>query len=67
MAFGAGGPHFCLGANLARMEIRVMFDHLLDRMPEIRLAGEVERLQSPFISGVKHIPVSFPPGPRLSA
>jgi cholest-4-en-3-one 26-monooxygenase len=66
MAFGAGGPHFCLGANLARMEIRVMFDHLLDRMPEMRLAGEVERLQSPFISGVKHIPVSFPPGPRLS-
>jgi cholest-4-en-3-one 26-monooxygenase len=67
MAFGAGGPHFCLGANLARMEIRVMFEHLLDRMPEIRLAGEVERLQSPFISGIKHIPVAFPPGPRLSA
>ena len=37
MAFGAGGPHFCLGANLARMEIRVMFEHLLDRMPDIRL------------------------------
>jgi cholest-4-en-3-one 26-monooxygenase len=67
IAFGAGGPHFCLGANLARMEIRVMFDHLLDRMPDIRLAGEVERLQSPFINGVKHIPVSFPPAARLSA
>ena len=61
MAFGAGGPHFCLGANLARMEIRVMFEHLLDRMPDIRLDGEVQRLQSQFINGVKHIPVAFPP------
>jgi cholest-4-en-3-one 26-monooxygenase len=67
IAFGAGGPHFCLGANLARMEIRVMFEHLLDRMPEIRLDGEVQHLQSQFIAGVKHIPVAFPPAPRLSA
>ena len=67
MAFGAGGPHFCLGANLARMEIRVMFEHLLDRMPDIELSGKVERLQSAFISGVKHIPITFPTGPRVSA
>ncbi len=67
MAFGAGGPHFCLGANLARMEIRVMFEHLLDRMPDLELAGSVQRLQSAFISGVKHIPISFPAGPRVSA
>ncbi len=67
LAFGAGGPHFCLGANLARMEIRVMFEHLLDRVPDIELAGAVQRLQSQFINGVKHIPVSFPPAPRLSA
>jgi cholest-4-en-3-one 26-monooxygenase len=67
MAFGAGGPHFCLGANLARMEIRVMFEHLLDRMPDIRLDGEVQRLQSQFISGVKHIPVAFPPAARVSS
>ena len=67
MAFGAGGPHFCLGANLARMEIRVMFEHLLDRMPDIELSGKVERLQSAFISGVKHIPINFPTGPRVSA
>ncbi len=66
LAFGAGGPHFCLGANLARMEIRVMFEHLLDRMPDIRLDGEVERLQSAFISGVKHIPVAFPTAARVS-
>ena len=61
MAFGAGGPHFCLGANLARMEIRVMFDRLLDRMPDIHLDGDVQRLRSNFINGVKHIPVAFAP------
>ncbi len=61
MAFGGGGPHFCLGANLARMEIRVMFDRLLDRMPDIRLDGQVQRLRSNFINGVKHIPVAFAP------
>ena len=67
IAFGGGGPHFCLGANLARMEIRVMFEHLLDRMPDIHLDGELERLQSSFINGVKHIPVAFTPGPRVSS
>jgi cholest-4-en-3-one 26-monooxygenase len=67
LAFGAGGPHFCLGANLARMEIRVMFEHLLDRMPDMELDGNVQRLQSPFINGVKHIPVKFPPAARVSA
>jgi cholest-4-en-3-one 26-monooxygenase len=65
IAFGGGGPHFCLGANLARMEIRVMFEHLLDRVPDIHLDGQVERLQSSFINGVKHIPVAFAPGPRV--
>ncbi|MGH9121271.1 MAG: cytochrome P450 [Acidimicrobiales bacterium] len=62
MAFGGGGPHFCLGANLARMEIRVMYEHLLDRLPDIHQAGEVQRLQSAFINGVKHLPVAFTPG-----
>ncbi len=61
MAFGGGGPHFCLGANLARMEIMVMFEHLLDRMPDITQTGPAQRLQSPFISGIKHLPVSFTP------
>jgi cholest-4-en-3-one 26-monooxygenase len=61
MAFGGGGPHFCLGANLARMEIMVMFERLLDRIPDIRQDGEVQRLQSNFINGTKHIPVAFAP------
>jgi cholest-4-en-3-one 26-monooxygenase len=67
MAFGAGGPHFCLGANLARMEIRVMFEHLLDRLPDIHQAGEVQRLQSLFINGVKHLPVAFTPSAPVGA
>ncbi len=61
IAFGGGGPHFCLGANLARMEIRVMFEHLLDRLPDIHQAGAAQRLQSQFINGVKHLPVAFTP------
>jgi cholest-4-en-3-one 26-monooxygenase len=67
IAFGGGGPHFCLGANLARMEIRVMFEHLLDRVPDIRQAGEAQRLQSQFINGVKHLPVAFTPSARLGS
>jgi cholest-4-en-3-one 26-monooxygenase len=65
MAFGGGGPHFCLGANLARMEIRVMYDRLLERLPDIRLDGEVQRLRSNFINGVKHIPIAFTPSAPL--
>jgi cholest-4-en-3-one 26-monooxygenase len=67
IAFGGGGPHFCLGANLARMEIRVMFEHLLDRLPDIHQAGEVQRLQSRFINGVKHLPVAFTPSAPVGA
>jgi cholest-4-en-3-one 26-monooxygenase len=66
MAFGGGGPHFCLGANLARMEIRVMFDRLLDRLPDIHLDGDVQRLRSNFINGVKHIPVAFTPSAPIA-
>src|SRR5262249_42093810 len=58
LAFGIG-PHFCLGANLARLEIRIMFEELLRRLPDIELAGPVERLRSNFINGIKHMPVRF--------
>jgi cholest-4-en-3-one 26-monooxygenase len=64
IAFGGGGPHFCLGANLARLEIKVIFDELLRRMPDIEPAGDVQRLRSNFINGIKHIPVRFTPGRR---
>jgi cholest-4-en-3-one 26-monooxygenase len=65
MAFGGGGPHFCLGANLARMEIRVMFEHLLDRLPDMHQDGDQQRLQSSFINGVKHLPIAFSPAPLV--
>jgi cholest-4-en-3-one 26-monooxygenase len=59
MAFGGSGPHFCLGASLARLEIRIMFEELLTRLPDIELAGPVQRLRSNFINGIKHMPVRF--------
>ena len=59
VAFGGGGPHFCLGANLAKLEIRVMFEALLERLPDIELAGPPQRLRSNFINGIKHLPVTF--------
>jgi cholest-4-en-3-one 26-monooxygenase len=61
VAFGAGGPHYCLGANLARLEIRIMFEELLKRLPDIEQAAEPSRLRSNFISGIKHLPVRFAP------
>jgi cholest-4-en-3-one 26-monooxygenase len=64
IAFGGGGPHFCLGANLARLEIRVMFEEVLRRMPDMELSGPVQRLRSNFINGLKHVPVSFSPSGR---
>jgi cholest-4-en-3-one 26-monooxygenase len=67
VAFGGGGPHFCLGANLARLEIRVMFEEIMKRIPDMEIAGDVERLRSNFINGIKHLPVSFAPGPKQAA
>jgi cholest-4-en-3-one 26-monooxygenase len=58
LAFGVG-QHFCLGASLARLEIRVMFEELLRRFPKIEPAGPVRRLRSNFINGFKEIPVRF--------
>ena len=55
--FGAPGPHFCLGANLARREITVAFRKLFEQMPDLRVAGEPDRLRSSFINGIKRLPV----------
>lgn len=59
MAFGRNGPHLCLGAWLARMEIRVIFEELMKRVVRMEQAGPVERLRSNFISGIKHLPVKI--------
>ncbi|MBA2610180.1 MAG: cytochrome P450 [Actinobacteria bacterium] len=63
-AFGGGGPHFCLGANLARMEMKLIFDELLRRIPDMQLASEPSRLRSNFINGLKHMDVTFTPVAR---
>lgn len=57
MAFGRNGPHLCLGAWLARMEARLVFEELLKRVDRFEPNGPVDRLRSNFISGIKHLPV----------
>jgi cholest-4-en-3-one 26-monooxygenase len=66
VAFGGGGPHFCLGANLARAELRVMFGEIIRRIPDMELAGDVRRLRSNFINGIKSMPVRFSPKAQVS-
>ena len=60
LAFGIG-EHFCIGSHLARLEIRVMFERLLARLPDIELNGPIRYLHSHFINGVKSMPVRFTP------
>jgi methyl-branched lipid omega-hydroxylase len=57
--FGAGGPHFCLGANLARREIKLMFEELFRRLPDLEISGEPDYLQSAFIHGIKRMPCTW--------
>jgi cytochrome P450 len=59
LGFGATGPHFCLGAHLARREITEVFRELFTRLPDIRTAGDPVRLRSSFINGIKHVPCTF--------
>ena len=66
IAFGGGGPHFCLGANLARMELKLIFREILERIPDMHLTGDVEMLRSNFIGGVKHMPVAYTAGSRVN-
>ncbi|MGH3556692.1 MAG: cytochrome P450 [Mycobacterium sp.] len=59
VGFGGGGAHFCLGANLARREIRVMFEELHREIPDIVATEEPARLLSPFIHGIKTLPIAW--------
>ena len=58
ITFGKGGPHYCLGNALARLEIRIMFEELLPRLADIRPAGEIRRVRSNFVHGIKEMPVT---------
>ncbi len=64
VGFGGPGPHFCLGAHLARREITVIFRELFNRLPDIQASGEPDPLAASFIHGVKHLPASFTPQPK---
>lgn len=61
VGFGGPGPHFCLGAHLARREITLMFRELFTRMPDLELAGPPVQLRSNFVNGIKYMPVTFTP------
>jgi cytochrome P450 len=66
LAFGYG-EHYCLGSGLARLQLRVMFEALAERLPGIAQAGEAERLRSTFVGGIKHLPVRFAAATRATA
>ncbi|HUD38930.1 MAG TPA: cytochrome P450 [Streptosporangiaceae bacterium] len=59
LGFGGTGAHYCIGVNLARMEIDLIFNAIADAMPNIALAGEAERLRSGWLNGIKRLPVAY--------
>jgi hypothetical protein len=59
LTFGKGGPHFCMGSFLARMEFRVTLEEFVARVDTISAAGEAERLRSNFVNGIKRMPVTL--------
>jgi len=59
LGFGGTGTHYCLGVNLARLEIELIFNAIADGMPGIQLAGDVQRLRSGWLNGIKSLPVSY--------
>jgi len=70
VGFGGPGPHFCLGAHLARRELSVIFRQLFTRLPDIEVTGEpvyLEALGVPLVGGIKRLPVSFTPTARVGA
>ncbi len=64
VAFGGGGAHYCLGANLARVELRIIFRELLSRLEGLQKTAEPTILRSNFVTGIKQMPVTFTPGVR---
>ena len=59
VTFGAGGSHYCIGANLTRLEVQIMFDAIADELPHLRLLGPPRRLRSSWLNGIKELPVSY--------
>jgi methyl-branched lipid omega-hydroxylase len=67
VGYGGPGPHYCLGAHLARYEIRTMLGVLFERMPDLEVTGEPQWLRSSSINGIKHLPVRFRPGRKRAS
>ena len=61
VTFGPGGPHFCLGAHLARLETKILFQEMIPRLNSIELVGPIERIRSNFVNGIKRMPVRVTP------
>jgi cholest-4-en-3-one 26-monooxygenase len=59
LGFGGTGAHYCIGANLARMEINLIFNAIADHLPDISLLGDPKRLRSGWLNGIKELPVSY--------
>ncbi|WP_310963637.1 cytochrome P450 [Nocardioides terrisoli] len=59
LSFGGHGAHYCIGANLARLEVEIMFNAIADKMPDIRRTGDPRRLRHAWINGIKELPVSY--------
>ena len=59
LSFGGHGAHYCIGANLARLEVEIMFNTIADRMPDIAQLGEAKRLRHGWINGIKELPVQY--------
>src|SRR5664279_3231415 len=59
LGFGGTGAHYCIGANLARVEINLMFNAIADHIPDISSLGDPRRLQSGWLNGIKTMPVSY--------
>jgi cholest-4-en-3-one 26-monooxygenase len=59
VTFGGGGSHFCIGANLTRLELKVMFDVIADELADVTLLGAPSRLRSSWLNGIKHLPVQY--------
>src|SRR5262249_34126664 len=66
LSFGIG-EHYCLGASLARLELREIFAGIVQRLQDIELVAPPRRLRSTFVNGVKEMPIRFRPGPRLGS
>jgi cytochrome P450 len=65
MAFGRGGPHFCLGTHAAKLQVRILLEEMAKRITSIELTGPADRLRSNHVHGIKHLPAAFIGAPSL--